>query len=172
MERTMKPTTIDPRTFRTTLGRFASGVTVITTVSGDTVHGMTANAFISVSLAPPLVLVAVDNRARLGTLLRETGRYGVSVLAEHQESLARHFAGRPQPGIADPFVWQHDMALVEGALAHLVCRVAEAHPAGDHTLFIGEVEYLDSAEGRPLLFYGGAYDCLEVPIHSNDWLMW
>src|SRR5215831_20562820 len=80
--------------FRRTLGMFATGVTVITTRAGDQVHGMTANAFMSVSLRPPLILVSVDRRARMNALLREGVRFGVSVLEERQGALSDHFAGR------------------------------------------------------------------------------
>jgi len=165
-------TSIDPREFRRTLGRFATGVTVITTVRGETVHGMTANAFMSVSLDPPLVAVAVDHRARLHRLLEETGRYGVSILAEDQELLARHFGGRPQVSVAPRFEWHHGLPLIAGAVAHLVCRVVQAVPAGDHTLFIGQVEHLDCREGAPLLFYGGNYRCLEVQLHDSGAWWW
>ncbi|MCM8747821.1 flavin reductase family protein [Thermomicrobiaceae bacterium CFH 74404] len=163
---------IDPREFRRTLGRFATGVTVITTVSGATVHGMTANAFMSVSLDPPLVTVAVDHRARMHRLLEETGRYGVSILAENQELLARHFGGRPQVSEEPRFEWQHGLPLIEGAVAHLVCRIVQAVPAGDHTLFIGQVEHLDCRDGAPLLFYGGNYRCLEVQLHDSGAWWW
>lgn len=163
---------IDPREFRRTLGRFATGVTVITTVSGETVHGMTANAFMSVSLDPPLVAVAVDHRARMHRLLEETGRYGVSILAEDQELLARHFGGRPQVSGEPRFEWQRGLPLIAGAVAHLVCRVVQAVPAGDHTLFIGQVEYLDCRDGAPLLFCGGNYRCLEVQLHDSGAWWW
>lgn len=163
---------IDPRAFRRTLGRFATGVTVITAVQGETVHGMTANAFMSVSLDPPLVAVAVDQRARMHRLLEETGRYGVSILAEDQELLARHFGGRPQVSVVPRFEWQHGLPLIAGAVAHLVCRVVQAVPAGDHTLFIGQVVYLDFRDGAPLLFYGGNYRCLEVQLHDPGAWWW
>ncbi len=143
--------------FRKTLGRFATGVTVVTVRLGDRVHGMTANAFLSVSLDPPLVLVSVDRRARMHGLLREAGRYGVSVLAEDQRALADHFAGRVQEGLEISFEERAGVPLLEGALAHVVARVVEAHPAGDHTLFLGEVEHLHHREGLPLLFYAGRY---------------
>lgn len=93
----------NPRLFRQVLGHFATGVTVITTVHEGCVHGMTANAFCSVSLEPPLVLVSVDNRSHMYRLLRQSGRYSVSVLARGQEMLSRHFAGRPQEGLQLPF---------------------------------------------------------------------
>jgi len=95
---------IDPRQFRNALGRFASGVTVITTEHEGRTHGMTANAFVSVSLDPPLVLVSVDNRAQMHQLLALAPRYGVSVLAEDQEMLSNHFAGRATEGLQIPFV--------------------------------------------------------------------
>lgn len=161
---------IDPREFRRALGRFASGITVVTTVYEGETYGMTANAFVSVSMDPPLVLVSVDHRANMHKVLPHSGSYGVSVLTDKQEDLSQHFAGKPKEGQEIPFVWQHEMPLLEGALAHLVCRVVDAHPAGDHTLYIGEVEYLDYRDGAPLLFYTGAYRCLEVPIWDHSYL--
>jgi len=153
---------IDPRQFRNALGRFASGVTVITTEHEGRTHGMTANAFVSVSLDPPLVLVSVDNRAQMHQLLALAPRYGVSVLAEDQEMLSNHFAGRATEGLQIPFVTKHDTPVLDGAVAYLVARVVEAHPAGDHTLYIGQVEYVDWRDDKPLLFYAGKYQQLSV----------
>src|ERR671921_970489 len=109
----------DPRiALRRTLGMFATGVTVITTREGDKVHGMTANAFMSVSLEPPLVLISVDRRTKMCTLLHEGRTYGVSVLCESQSHLSDRFAGRPGGADAEPrFEIVHDTPLVEGALA-------------------------------------------------------
>ena len=155
----------DPRMFRQALGRFASGVTVITTMHEGIVHGMTANAFCSVSLEPPLVLISVDNRSRMHRLLAQSGRYGVSILAKSQEALSRHFAGWSQEGLQVPFVWHEGCPLIEGAVAHLTCKVIHAQPCGDHTLYIGHVEQLGySQESAPLLFYAGKYHTLEVHI--------
>ncbi len=148
---------IDTQQFRNALGRFASGVTVVTTRHQDRIHAMTANSFVSVSLDPPLVLVSVDNRAGMHTLLPLTGRYGVSVLGEHQEAVSSHFAGRPREGLKVRFLAHDGVPLVEGAVAHFVVQVTDAHPAGDHTLYIGRVEHLEIREGRPLLFHGGRY---------------
>jgi flavin reductase (DIM6/NTAB) family NADH-FMN oxidoreductase RutF len=153
----MEPAPFDTRQFRNALGRFASGVTVITTCYQGHVHGMTANAFVSVSLAPPLVLVSVDNRAAMHRLLPETGRYGISVLSEDQESLSNHFAGRTVEGLHIRFIDRLGVPLVEDAVAYFVVKVADAHPAGDHTLFIAQVEHFESRDGRPLLFYSGRY---------------
>jgi flavin reductase (DIM6/NTAB) family NADH-FMN oxidoreductase RutF len=149
---------VDPMEFRRTLGRFVTGVTVVAAYDeGGNPRGLTANAFMSVSLDPPLVLVSLDNRSRTKPVLERAGRYGVSVLAEEQKTLSDHFAGRPQEGLAIVFVERAGAPVLEGALAQVVARVVEAHPAGDHTLFLGEVEYLAYREGRPLLYYAGRY---------------
>lgn len=147
--------------FRRTLGMFATGVTVITTRSREQVHGMTANAFMSVSLQPPLVLVSVDRRARLSNLLHEGTRFGVNVLEARQAMLSDRFAGRAVDSEAEPlFELVHDTPLVEGALAHLVARVVRSYWGGDHSLFLGQVEFARYGEGEPLLFHGGRYERL------------
>jgi flavin reductase (DIM6/NTAB) family NADH-FMN oxidoreductase RutF len=140
---------------------FATGVTILTTRTADQVHGMTANAFMSVSLAPPLVLVSVDRRARMSHLLHEGVRLGVNVLEAGQASLSDHFAGRVVDGAEEPrFELVHDTPLVEGALAHLVARVVRSYWGGDHSLFLGQVEFARYGEGEPLLFHGGRYERL------------
>ena len=156
--------------FRRTLGMFATGVTVVTTRAGDQVHGMTANAFMSVSLRPPLILISVDKRAKMNALLGEGIRFGVNVLAEDQRELSDHFAGRPRQGAPAPrFETIHDTPLVEGALAHLVARVVRSYWGGDHSLFLGHVEYARYGSGTPLLFHGGQYEQLlaKVPLFSS-----
>ncbi|HEX3975352.1 MAG TPA: flavin reductase family protein [Solirubrobacteraceae bacterium] len=147
------------RELRNVMGRFATGVTVVTTTHRDTIHGMTANAFLSVSLRPPLVLVSLG-RCRMSEMLPRTGRYGVSVLASDQEHFAAHFAGQRASSVDPSFVWEHDLPLLDGALAHVACRVVDVHPAGDHVLWIGEVEHLYHREGEPLLFYTGRFGTL------------
>ena len=147
--------------FRRTLGMFATGVTVLTTRVAEQVHGMTANAFMSVSLAPPLVLVSIDRRARMGAHLHEGTRFGVSVLEAHQTALSDRFAGRVADDVPEPnFELVHETPLVEGALAHLVARVVRSYWGGDHSLFLGQVEFARYGEGRPLLFHGGRYERL------------
>jgi flavin reductase (DIM6/NTAB) family NADH-FMN oxidoreductase RutF len=152
----------DPRVaLRRCAGMFTTGVTVITTRVREQVHGMTANAFMSVSLEPPLVLISVDRRAKMCALLHEGNRYGVSVLAEAQSALSDRFAGRPGTEGPEPrFEIVHDTPLVEGALAHFVARVARSYWGGDHSLFLGRVEYARYGEGTPLLFHGGRYERL------------
>jgi flavin reductase (DIM6/NTAB) family NADH-FMN oxidoreductase RutF len=146
---------------RKTLGMFATGVTVITTLKGEQVHGMTANAFMSVSLEPPLVLISVDRRTKMCALLHEGSRYGVSVLCEAQSALSDRFAGRPSEDSPAPrFDLVHQAPLVDGALAHFVARVERSYWGGDHSLFLGRVEYARNHPGTPLLFHGGRYERL------------
>lgn len=150
---------ISPRDFRNTLGRFASGVTVVTIPHpGDPagVRGITANAFLSVSLSPPLVLVSIDKKARAHAPLTTAERYGVSILGETQEQLSNHFAGFDD-SVTPTFSQLGGLAVVEGAIAQLVCRVADRHDAGDHTLFIGEVEAVATTDDAPLLYFKGRY---------------
>ena len=152
----------DPRVaLRRTLGMFATGVTVITTRERDKVHGMTANAFMSVSLEPPLVLISVDRRTKMCALLYGGRNFGVSVLAEGQEALSDRFAGRPAIESAEPrFEVVHDTPLVEGALAHFVANIVRSYWGGDHSLFLGQVLYAHYTAGTPLLFHGGRYEKL------------
>ena len=147
--------------FRRTLGMFATGVTVLTTRVGEQVHGMTANAFMSVSLQPPLVLISIDRRAKMGALLHEGTRFGVSVLEAKQTGLSDRFAGRVGDELPEAtFEVIHETPLVEGALAHLVARVVRSYWGGDHSLFLGQVEFARYGDGRPLLFHGGRYERL------------
>jgi flavin reductase (DIM6/NTAB) family NADH-FMN oxidoreductase RutF len=144
---------------RQTLGMFATGVTVITTAVGDQVHGMTANAFMSVSLEPPLVLISVDRRTKMCSMLHHGQRFGVSVLAADQDALSDRFAGRADEGAPEPgFAIVHETPLVDGAAAMFVSRVARSYWGGDHSLFLGKVEYAHrDPDARPLLFHGGQY---------------
>jgi flavin reductase (DIM6/NTAB) family NADH-FMN oxidoreductase RutF len=147
------------RELRHVMGRFATGVTVVTTIDRDTIHGMTANAFLSVSLRPPLVLVSLG-RCRMNEMLPRTGRYGVSVLAHDQADFAAHFAAQRPAPVEPTFDWHEGLPLLSGALAHLACRVVDVHPAGDHVLWIGKVEHLEHKDGQPLLFYTGRFGTL------------
>lgn len=149
---------------RRAFGAFATGVTVVT-VAGDTPHGMTANSFTSVSLDPPLVLVCVGRSAIMHGLLVEASHFGVSVLAAHQEAVARHFASRWRPtGIAqfDTVDWRPGrltgVPLINGALAHLECELWRSYDGGDHTIFVGSLLSLARpADQDALLFFHGQF---------------
>jgi flavin reductase (DIM6/NTAB) family NADH-FMN oxidoreductase RutF len=148
------------REFRKALGRFATGVTVVSALQNGKVHAMTANSFVSVSLDPPLLLVSLDNRSHMHQILPSVGRYGISVLAEHQKKLSDHFAGRSIGDTNIRFTNRAGATLLEGALAHFVVKVFDTHPVGDHTLYVGFVEDFEYREDRPLLFYAGDYQQL------------
>lgn len=164
-------TQFGPRDFRNALGRFATGITVVTmqVAAADKADaqtapletfGITVNAFMSVSLDPPLVAVSLGKRARAHPTMLAAERYGISVLAEGQQSLSDVFAGRLVKPPQQPFEQFAGFPVVRGALANLVLSSYQAHDAGDHTIFVGRVEALRYAEGRPLLFFGGRYETL------------
>jgi flavin reductase (DIM6/NTAB) family NADH-FMN oxidoreductase RutF len=146
--------------FRAALSRFASGVTVLTTLGTDSrPAGLTVSAFSSVSLEPPLVLACIDKRASLHDHLTEGRYFAVNILAEDQEGISRLFASKDEdrfagvrcrPGISGA-------PLLEGALAYVECRVVHAYPGGDHTIIVGEVESASVADHTPLAYFRGCY---------------
>ena len=153
------PPGVTPLEFRETLGRFASGVTVITATDGETRRGMTASAFVSVSLTPPLILVSVDHRAHMYALLSDESvtHFGVNVLSSTQKHLSDHFAGRPGPEEGVPWFAHEGLPLIGGSVAQLVCRKQQVIEAGDHTLYLGFVEYSRYTDDDPLLYFRGQY---------------
>jgi len=156
--------TVTQADFRKAMGSFATGVTVITVDYEGEVHGMTANAFTSVSLDPLLVLVCVDHKARTHAHLHEKKRFGVNVLAENQRVISEYYA---LPAPAHQHAEQeagahfdrtaHGTPVLHGALAYLECRLHTAQDAGDHTIFIAEVEDVVVRKGDPLLYFRGSY---------------
>jgi flavin reductase (DIM6/NTAB) family NADH-FMN oxidoreductase RutF len=157
--------TIDPDSFRSVLGRFASGITVVTTRDADGRDmGMTVSAFCSVSLDPPLVQGCVDHAATLYAALAVSTRYGVSILASEQEALSRRFATAESTRRFDGIGYRRGesgVLLLDDALAQLECRIVASHATGDHTMFVGEVESATARSARPLLYYRGGYAQLE-----------
>ncbi|WP_116599575.1 MULTISPECIES: flavin reductase family protein [Primorskyibacter] len=151
-------TQLDPRQLRDACGLFGTGVNVIATRHADGDHGMTANAFMSISLDPPLISISIGERAKILPHLRQTGRFSVSTLAEGSERLAWHFAGRPVEGLANPFDDLDRLPVIRGALAAYACDIVNEVQAGDHTIFIGHVSRLLTDPGaRPLIFYKGRF---------------
>jgi len=157
--------TLDPDSFRSVLGRFASGITVITSVDTDGRDvGMTASAFSSVSLHPPMVQVCVDHAASMFGALLKAERFGVNVLAAEQEALSRRFAGVESSHRFDGIGYTRGdsgVVLLDDALAHLECRIASRVEAGDHVIFIGEVDRVSARDAKPLLYYRGGYAQLD-----------
>jgi flavin reductase (DIM6/NTAB) family NADH-FMN oxidoreductase RutF len=150
--------------FRRAMGRFATGVTVITVDDAGVVEGMTANAFASVSLEPLLVLVCVDQKARTHAHLHARKRFGVNVLSEQQRRISEHYAlAERDPAQAEAEAGarfdrtRHGTPVLQGALAYLECRLQSSQDAGDHTIFIAEVEDVVVREGKPLLYFQSGY---------------
>ena len=151
---------IGPEQFRSVMGHFATGVAVVTAATADGPVGMTANAVTSLSLEPVLLLVAFDNESRTLPVVRDTGRFGVNVLAAGQEELARLFASKTpeREKFADVAHTVHDgIPVIEGVLAWVGCRLERLIPAGDHTMGIGAVESAEAGQGEPLIWYRGEY---------------
>ena len=157
--------TMDPDAFRSVLGRFASGITVVTTLDADGRDvGMTVSAFCSVSLHPPLVQACVDRAASMFGAMQHAERFGVNILAAEQEALSRRFATADSMHRFDGIGYtrgENGVVLLDDALAHLECRMVDRHDAGDHVMFIGEVERATARDARPLLYYRGGYAQLE-----------
>lgn len=153
---------IDADTFRSVLGRFASGVTIITARdAGGRDHGMTVSAFTSLSLEPPLVLVCIDHDASMLPLLRTRPPIGISILSADQEMYSRRFASEEDDrfdGIAFTR-GTSGVALLDASLAHMECTLLEHHQAGDHTIFVARIDQATphTTDGRPLLYYRGGY---------------
>lgn len=155
---------VDAASFRLALSQFATGVAVVLTRdAAGAPAGLTVNAFSSVSLDPPLVLVCVAARADAHDAMAQSGIFGVSVLSATQEDVSRRFAWRG-PEKFEGFVLEHGETgalLVPGAVAHLECAVVGAHRAGDHTIYVGEIRVLRASPGPPLLYHRGAYRRVE-----------
>ncbi len=146
--------------FRSVMRRFPTGVTIVTTLLDGKPKGFTANAFCSVSVEPPMVLVCVNRQARTHPLISTAAKFCVNILRYEQQELAERFATK---GPADPFetvdysVAQTGAPVLAGVLAYLDCELAEEHSAGTHTVFIGSVLACGSAEGAPLGYFDAAY---------------
>jgi 3-hydroxy-9,10-secoandrosta-1,3,5(10)-triene-9,17-dione monooxygenase reductase component len=155
----------DAELFREVFGRFPTGVAVVTSATASAAGGMTANAVCSLSLDPLLVLVCFENGARTLPLVRQAGRFGVNLLTSDQEELAGVFASKlPESDKLDgvPHRIEHDVPLIDGALAWAVCELVELIAGGDHTIAIGEVTAMGLGEGEPLLWYSGRYHVADL----------
>ncbi|MDL2401007.1 flavin reductase family protein [Rhizobium mayense] len=154
--------TPEPRVFRDACGAFATGVNVITTHCDGHDHGMTANAFMSISLDPPLIAISIAEKARMLGKIQKSGRFAVSVLASGMDAIAWHFAGKPNADLHDLFDTLDDLPVIRGAVATFSASVYDEIIAGDHTIFLGHVRTLirnDNVE--PVLFFKGKFGALE-----------
>jgi flavin reductase (DIM6/NTAB) family NADH-FMN oxidoreductase RutF len=155
---------VDAREFRETLGRFPTGVAVVTATGPSGPAGLTTNAFTSLSLDPPLILVCFDRDSRTLAVVRESRRFAVNVLRAGDEDLARLFAGKmphPEKFASVTHRADHGVPVLDTALAWVVCDLQALHPGGDHEIGIGAVTALgQDPAGEPLVFFGGAYRAL------------
>ena len=151
--------TVDPQELRRVGGHFATGVTVVTAEHDGVTCGLTVNAFMTVSLEPPLVLVSIGVASRSLGCLQRASRFGLSVLGEGQEPIARVFAGKDDDKLERVPARRGvtGVPLVDGAIAWLECRTESQQPAGDHVLFLAAVEAIGARAGKPLLFFRGRY---------------
>jgi flavin reductase (DIM6/NTAB) family NADH-FMN oxidoreductase RutF len=155
----------DADAFRKVMGHFATGVTVVTTLEGERPWGITVNALSSVSLDPPLVMVALDHRRRITPVVRAAGRYAVNILGEDQQAMSDCFAGAPVVPDRDAFcgaAWcpgETGMPLIAGVIATIECEVVDVISVGDHALFIGRAVAIanDDQHPMPLLYYRRRY---------------
>ena len=148
--------------FKRALGRWATGVTIVTARDGDQIHGMTVSAFTEVSLDPPLVLVCCDVSSNTHEVLARGGVFAVNILARDQESLSNRFASKKDEWRRfDGLAWETEVTgapILPDTVAALDCRVIAAHEAGDHVIYVGEVEALRvDAAREPLLYQSGSY---------------
>jgi flavin reductase (DIM6/NTAB) family NADH-FMN oxidoreductase RutF len=159
---------IDPVHFRRAMSRFATGVTVITVAHDGEARGMTANAFMSGSLEPPLCVVSIAKRAHMHLAMMASRHFGVNILAEDQVALSEHFAGRRNPRLALRFDRSGPALLLESACARIAAEVVARHDCGDHTIFIGHILTLDAEDRPPLLYHGGRYHGLGTSRLDTD----
>ena len=160
----------DKDIFRKAWGKFATGVSVITSMDEhNQVQGMTANGIMSVSLEPMLNQVSIGFHANHLKLIQHTGRYGISILRDDQFDIAYYFSRKPEDRakMAKPanlhLVQVGTSYKVQHALAYFDCKVVSSHLEGDHILFIGAVEHIETGDGIPLMFYEGKYPKLTIP---------
>jgi len=156
--------------FRRVMASFVTGVTVVTTQVRGEIRGMTANAFMSGSLDPPLCVISVGMTARMHAFLLEAGHFGVSILARGQESLIGHFAGRPIEGLDVKYEYSGATPLLAHAHATLAARVVARHACGDHSLFVGQIFALRHTGGlAPIVLHVGRLASL---VQSHEQTIW
>lgn len=155
---------MDERLFRKAMGNFATGVTVIATETVEGPHGMTANAFMSQSLDPELIVISLKEDAQMLKKIKESGQFSVNVLSEEQHELSMIFAGQKKSEQEIKFDYLDDIPVLPGALSQFACKVKSEYVEGDHTLFVGQVKAIHIEEGDPLIFSRGKYRKLEKAV--------
>lgn len=153
---------MDDRLFRNAMGKFATGVTVVATEVDGKAHGMTANAFMSVSLNPKLVVVSIAEKASMLEKIKKSNTFSVNILSAEQQELSMIFAGQLKEHREVAFDQLGGVPVIAGALAQVACEVTAAHVEGDHTLFIGRVIEIsiEESNAEPLIYFSGKYRSL------------
>lgn len=151
---------MDDIQFRSTMGKFATGVTVVLTEMNGEVHGMTVNAFMSVSLNPKLVTISIGENARFLQKIKSSNVFSVNILAADQADYSRIFSGKLKDDFQIDFNYLNGKPVLPGSLAQIACEVVAEHTEGDHVLFIGKVADIHVEEKDPLIFYSGKYHSL------------
>ncbi|MBX7170326.1 MAG: flavin reductase family protein [Pyrinomonadaceae bacterium] len=146
--------------FRASLGRFASGVTVITTKDSNAhLHGLTVSAFCSVSMNPPLILICIQKTTGSHHAFEQAKCFVVNILEESQQDVSNHFASH----LDDKFTGQnyhlseHGLPILDNCLVNLECNLKNSYDGGDHTIFVGEIENAKFSDGKPLTYFHGKY---------------
>ncbi|MGG1674849.1 flavin reductase family protein [Neobacillus sp. NRS-1170] len=152
---------MDDRQFRQAMGKFATGVTVIATELEGEIHGMTANAFMSVSLDPKLIVISIGEKAKILNKIKESKIFTVNILAADQQEHSMIFAGQLKEHREVAFERLDGKPVIPGSVAQVACEVSAEHVEGDHTLFIGKVTDIHLSDAEPLIFYSGKYRSLE-----------
>lgn len=151
---------IDKDAFRRVLSNFAAGVTVVTTLDRERrPHGLTATAFTSVSLEPPLVLVCIDKKAETYPHFAPAGVFAVNFLGADQRDVSQHFAKHGGDKFSS-LAWRRGVLgtpILDGSVGHVECRITQGYDGGDHTIYVGEIEAADANDGAPLLYFRHAY---------------
>jgi flavin reductase (DIM6/NTAB) family NADH-FMN oxidoreductase RutF len=150
---------VDDAQFKLAMSHFASGVTVVTTEQEGTPYGMTVAAFSSLSLHPPLVLVCIETSVRTHEAIGAAGKFGVSILSSEQADISNRFASRSEDKFSGVATRRGStgVPLIDGAITTLECTLREQLPGGDHSVFVGEVVAIETAEGTPLVYYRSGY---------------
>lgn len=151
--------TFDSTLQRQIMGRFATGVTVVTTRNDEEILGMTANAVLSLSLDPPLILVSIDKKNQMHKFLENSNCFAINVLREDQEEISRRFAIPGPKDFSDLEFWESETGspILVNALAFVDCQIVQVVPGGDHDMFIGQPLAGETRDGNPLIFYSGKY---------------
>ena len=164
--------TVDDADFRAVLGRFATGVTVVTTSKDGRPAGITVNAFTSVSLDPPLVLICIDRTSYVHDLMKETGVFAANILTDEQMALSNCFARRSEERLrgfcnAPYHIAATGAPILDDCLGFVDCRIVGVYPGGDHSIFVGQVVALSASDDAPLLYYRGKYIRMEADVDAS-----